>query len=400
MIRALLLATGLLTGPLQVAVDVEVTVGSPPHAIEIYLDGERVAELTDEPWSTWINLGEELTPRRLEAVSRDASGAVLDRRTRWLNLPDFPTGEDATPVVVLLDDPELEPEGLADVFRVGGQPATVLSVENPDAELWVVRDPRLMSELETAASLVIAETIQYPSAAVLIDGEMLRAGPDAALERLHDSSEFVKAAAAHRFATAWRAWRNYLPVDENTTVRMVSPWGAPVSQVETPRDIFTTSQPMDARKVGVLQNLFEMRPLGRWYRMADAIGIAGMEAAAGHGRRAVLVLTSDRGESDLSLFDLETVRKFLDQVGVPLRVWSFEHETAGSDSYWGPGTSRIQVPLTQSARPLATAHRSLLRMLRRQRVVWIAGRHLPHQIELAPSARGVHLVREIGEVVP
>ena len=400
MIRALLLATGLLTGPIQVAVDVDIPVGGPPQSIEIYLDSERVAELVEPPWSTWIDLGDELTPRRLEAVSRDASGAVLDRETRWLNLPDFPMGKDATPVVVLLDQPEQEPEGLKDAFRVGGRPATVLSVENPEAELWIVRDPRLMGELEAAASLVIADTIQYPSAAVLIDGEMLRAGPEVALEPLHDSSQFVQAAAAHRFATAWRTWREYLPVDEDTTVRMVSPWGAPVSQVETPRDIFTTTHPMDARKVGVLQNLFETRPLGRWYRMVDAIGIAGLEAASGHGRRAVLVLTSDRGEADLSLYGVEAIRGFLGELGVPLHVWSFEYHATGSDRTWGPGTIQIQAPLEKSARPLVAAHRTLLRSLRSQRVVWIAGRHLPHQIELAPSAHGMQLVRDFEANAP
>ena len=390
MIRALLVATGLLTGPVQVGIVVD----SPPHAVEIYLDGKQVAELSDAPWTTWVELGDELAPRRLEAVSRDASGAVVDRRSRWLNLPAFPPGDNATPIVVLLDDPKREPEGLTNAFRIDGEPAAVLSIENPDAELWIVRDPRLMDELETAASLVVAEIIRYGGASVLLDGETLRAGLDAALERLQDSPEFVKAAAAHRFAVAWNAWQTYLPVDEDTTVRMVSPWGAPVSQVETPRDIFTTTQPLDARKVGVLQNLFETRPLGRWYRMADAIGISGVEAASNHGRRAVLVLTSDTGESDLSLYDFKTIRRYLGDLGVPVHVWSFEYESGGSDSYWGPGTSRIQAPLTKTARPLWAAHQALLRTLRRQRIVWIAGHHDPARVELAPAAQGFHLVRD------
>lgn len=393
MIRALLVATGLLTGPLHV----DVLVDSPPHSVEIFLDGERVAELNEPPWSGWIELGDELTPRRLEAVSRDASGAEIDRQAHWLNLPGVPE-EDATPVVVLLDDPRREPDDLADIFRVDGKPAQILSIENPDAELWIVCDPRLMNEFETAAILVFGQRVQYAGAAALLDGDVLRAGPEAALERLQDSSGFVTASAAHRFDSAWHAWQTYLPVDSDTTVRMVSPWGAPVSQVETPREIFTTTQPMDARKAGALQILFETRPLGPWYRMADAIGIAAMEAAASHGRRAVLVLTSDRGESDLSLYDIKTIRDYLDDLGVPLHVWSFDYQSGGSASYWGPGTTRIEAPILESAEPLWAAHQPLLRTLRRQRVVWIAGRHHPGRVQLAPTAEGVYLVRDMGRI--
>jgi hypothetical protein len=41
--------------------------------------------------------------------------------------------------------------------------------------------------------------------------------------------------------------------------------------------------------------------------------------------------------------------------------------------------------------PLAQAAGELRRSLRRQRIVWLEGRHLPQKIELGPAARGISL---------
>lgn len=390
MIRAVLFAMGLVTGPFHVGIDFE----SPPHSVQISLDGEPVADISRPPWQAWIELGDELAPRRLEVVSFDRDGRELDRETRWLNSPEPRLRRDATPVAVLLDRPKETPDEIASWFEVDGSRAEVLDVENPGAELWIVRDPRLMAELETAAARVLADALELPGVTALLDGDTLRSGRERTLEHLESNTSAAFIMNRHRFPTAWRQWRDLLPLEQDTEIYFVSPWGAPVSQVETPRQIFTTTSPVDARANGVLLHLFTTRPLGRWYRLVDAVALAGLEAATGDRRRAVLVLTSDTGKSDLSLHDAPTVRRFLGKLGVPLRVWSFEYGVEASAKPWGPAARPIQAPLTGAAEPLSAAHQDLVATLDRQRIVWIAGRHLLDDVRLSDAARGLRLAHD------
>ena len=148
MIQTVLLAAGLLTG----SIHVQVQFASLPASIEILLDGQEVAQLTSSPWESWVELGDELKPRKLEVISRDSAGGELDRQVRWLNLstPTRGNQEDETPVTVVLDHPDQVPPGIGSWFEVDGRDVEVVAVENPGAELWIVRDPRVQRQLEQA----------------------------------------------------------------------------------------------------------------------------------------------------------------------------------------------------------------------------------------------------------
>jgi hypothetical protein len=47
----------------------------------------------------------------------------------------------------------------------------------------------------------------------------------------------------------------------------------------------------------------------------------------------------------------------------------------------------------QTGRQFDAALAALFKSLARQRIVWVAGTHLPHTVELGPLARGVRLAR-------
>jgi hypothetical protein len=80
----LTLFLGLVEGP-QV---VELAAAYETARVEVLLDGELRAVIDGgPPWRAPIDLGDELAPRRLEAVARDAAGEEVGRAEQWLNLP-------------------------------------------------------------------------------------------------------------------------------------------------------------------------------------------------------------------------------------------------------------------------------------------------------------------------
>jgi hypothetical protein len=80
----LTLFLGLVEGP-QV---VELAATGETARVEVLVDGELQAAIDGgPPWRAAIDLGDELAPRRLEAVARDAAGDELGRAEQWLNLP-------------------------------------------------------------------------------------------------------------------------------------------------------------------------------------------------------------------------------------------------------------------------------------------------------------------------
>ncbi|MCP4205355.1 MAG: hypothetical protein GY769_25875, partial [bacterium] len=86
MIVFVTLFLGLVFGPQSISV----IVGDEVDRVEIVVDGLRVAELADAPWSLEWDFGEDLAPRELEAVAFDAEGEEIGRARQWLNLPRQP----------------------------------------------------------------------------------------------------------------------------------------------------------------------------------------------------------------------------------------------------------------------------------------------------------------------
>jgi hypothetical protein len=111
---------------------------------------------------------------------------------------------------------------------------------------------------------------------------------------------------------------------------------------------------------------------GSEQRLTEAVAVAGMTAAAGGRKRAVLlVLGSAPGDTE----DLkpEAVRTYLGSLGVPLIVWAPENGTGP----WGPMRS------IATRRLLEKSVADLRDFLDRQLVLWVAGHHPYHELTLA-----------------
>lgn len=188
-----------------------------------------------------------------------------------------------------------------------------------------------------------------------------------------------------------------------------------------PYGIFDLSQPLTGEDGGIpwllthRQTYLDMP--GEPQRLADAVANAA-SFAVGNGRpRAVLLLVGPDSE-DHSQVSPSVVRRYLAAVGVPLRVWYLDTKAdvmntfdrkevereeeakrlAAAETSVEPLTHQEQVARVEAAwgapaavvtRPheLIDAAQDLGRELDAQRVVWIEGRWLPQEVELAGGRR-------------
>ncbi len=116
-------------------------------------------------------------------------------------------------------------------------------------------------------------------------------------------------------------------------------------------------------------------------QLADAVAIAGVVAATGDRRRAVLLIRSGAAE-DSSRFSPRIVRSYLQRLGVPLVVWSIAAGDGASPA-WGEERD------VSTYGRMSQALGELRKLLESQVVVWIEGSHLGHQIELTEKAVGL-----------
>src|SRR5262249_31661140 len=124
-----------------------------------------------------------------------------------------------------------------------------------------------------------------------------------------------------------------LQLEERDRVEIVWPVAKPTSLLHGRADLFEISHSLtvrDAALPGVLTRLF-LRGSHGSRRVTDAV--AGLEAYAGHSRRCALLVL---GDEDRSHYSVETVRRYLERMRVPLYVWSVKTilEPAPSSS-WG-----------------------------------------------------------------
>ena len=103
-------------------------------------------------------------------------------------------------------------------------------------------------------------------------------------------------------------------------------------------------------------------------QFADAVAVAAMATLEkGHRRTVVLVLSKF---ADTSLYAAPVVRSYLEEVGVPLFVWSAEGARPDLAAAWG----RIDDISTQTGMEAAVAR--LNASLAAQRIVWVAAEPL------------------------
>jgi hypothetical protein len=128
------------------------------------------------------------------------------------------------------------------------------------------------------------------------------------------------------------------------------------------------------------------RMLGEGLMLADAVAMAGIRAAQGNLRRAVLLLLGSERE-DVSRFHPDDARRFLGDLHVPLFVWDLSGEDGTAPADWRADRE------IRDFDELSRAARRIRYTLQEQRVVWLGGRLLPQSIELGPKAQGISLTK-------
>jgi hypothetical protein len=100
--------------------------------------------------------------------------------------------------------------------------------------------------------------------------------------------------------------------------------------------------------------------------LSDAVAVAGLRAAEGNHRRAVLLMLGPQRE-DVSRFPADVVRRFLADLHVPLVVWDLSGPGALAPASWRPDDA------IDGFEDLAAAAGQLRTLLDRQRIVWLSG---------------------------
>ncbi len=394
MIEFFSLFIGLTMGPQTI----ELVVLEPVTEVELRLDGDSLGTVSGEPWSLDHDFG-DLAPHELVAIARDGDGQEVERIRQWINLvPSWKS--DRTPVAVSLErGAELpQAEEMDRWFLAGGEPVAVSAVERGPAEVTIVRDPAVQPELHAIADsfyeaklIFLHPTItrEQRQKAVWTEGWM-ELEPDDARSRFR----------ARVLEAAQDSLRAVARLGEEVEVGFLSPWATPLSRVHSDREVYAITNRIDAEERGFLEITKDVASVDVAYRLADAVASAASELH-GIGRRRALVVMAAEPRKDEGMFTSAQVRGYLHSLQVPLLIWS----TSSSDLHpdWGrvrhvgfdPRSERRAWP-----DDFDEAAAELKRSLKRQRIVWLEGRHLPQSISLGRAARGIRMAADSQRIDP
>lgn len=443
MVSFVSLFLGLVLGPQTVAVQV----AAPVTRVEIHLDGELVAEIAGAPWEAQIDLGKALLPHELVAVAFDQNDAEVDRTIQWINLPRQPA---ETTILLERDDSgralnaHVSWESLVD-----DQPSAIraefdgspVDFDDPGRIPLPPHDPMelhfLRVEVEfggivtSNAEITFGGTYQDEVNSELtaipaeLTGRRRSTKPSEMQDWFTARDKPLRVAAVEkgpvdlivvRDRGAWprlrhirsEALASIVPRSEGGSQATTSLeqwfrpdnsgwfvwsfqllWPVPSRRVlgASPYDLFTHSQKYVGEfgsLHGWLTSIEQPDDNTGSQRLADAVAVAGVTAAGSNRRRAVLlVLGSDVEDSSEATPD--AVRRYLHALGVPLYVWTLEPTTYQTSS-WGKGED------ASTARLMARASSKIFHQLKRQRIVWVEGKHLPQQVSIVGPSRGMQLL--------
>lgn len=426
---------------------VEVMVAPSVARVDVLLDGSLACRMEAAPWRVPCDLGGELAPARLEAVAFDTDGGEIGRTVQWLNLPRPPAetrvlvegGEGGRGVTARLSwdaVADREPSEVRVTFD--GRP---LTPQDPRRISLPAHDPEQLhflraeltfpggasSVLEATFGGVYADRLERDLTGVPVqlegDGDLPEASELAGwLAGQQEALEVVAVETGpadvlvvrdlgaqedlNRLALPGSGVRRTGPgltgpgmavvgptspryvarLGRDHRLRLISTFENTLQRPDYSLQLFTSTEPFTAADGGLLWLLQGVRatpPADAPQRLADAVAAAGVEAAAGARRRAVVLVLGPNPE-DSSQFDAATVRGYLRALHVPLVVWRTRQVTAATAA-WGEATE------ISTATRLETAAKQLRRGLDRQRIVWVGGTHLPQEIALTDRARGLRL---------
>jgi len=436
---ALAFAT-LLIGLTVGRVPVEVLATAPVAQVRVLLDGAPVAAAVAPPWRVDVDFGAAPTPHRLEAIGLDSAGAEVARAVQWVNLPRPSAELD----LVLERDARGRPAAARLVWTTAlAHPPSAVRAELDGESVPLAGPARVALPPGTGTgSHFLRVEAEFPGGAVaareLAFGGAFVAGGESALTAIPVETAGgdapVAGAVAARLASGEPLYTAALekgsarivvvldagaiaPLEKAAGVRRERGrpklWGGLASrcrwlgsELSTGDDeVFVVDPgPQEIVRDGIASWLFTVRGRART-RAADLVGVlmrseldelsegrralsnavanAGLVAAAGGRRRAVVLILGEPGV-DGGYLGVEDARAFLRELDVPLRVWSpLAGAAADGGRAWGA------VRDVSTCRLLGQANREVLDTLERQRIVWVEGRHLPRDVVVVspPLAR-------------
>lgn len=422
----------LLLGIVVGVRSVTLLVTPPTERVQVFLDGRPLVELRAEPWQTDVDLGPEPMPHELEAVGYNHAGRITARAHQLVNLPrpsseasgvlEWAPGTPSPSALLLswnasriarpptvtawLDGQELPVSDsrrvqlppvdartphlvLATVAFMGGSPARVELAFGGDlqgqaaSELTAVPiEPSKGAQLSPAA---LAGRITREGLPLSVVG--VERGPSDVIVVVDwEATKTVTRPETLRVG-AFDRLKAPLPGEDALTV--LSPGPGYYRGSERVHASHAASEPIRPAKLLAtgrgLATLAQIAPPPHGQKLASAVALAGVQAMARGRRRAVVLVLAEGPTLDPSVSPCGTwsyspaaARRFLEALRVPLHVWSMTGPAPGPcTAEWGP------VEDVSSRALLETANRRLQEALDRQRVVWLAGRHLPQQIVVA-----------------
>ncbi|MCP3962493.1 MAG: hypothetical protein GY719_32020 [bacterium] len=433
MIEFVTLLLGLVTGshPVELA-----TVG-PVAQIELRLDGRTVEVRRREPWHFECDFGRAIRPHELVAVARDAQGREVGRARRWVNLQKQAVADAA---MVLSGGEQGRPEAVGLVWEslgqrrpqsidleLDGKPLTIvdpahvpLPAYDPGEVHYLSATLRFRDEtvslLETTFGggrgsemqselTAVAVTLDKGTRArrpedlagwFLVDGEPVpvHGVEDGTADLVVVRDPGVEPVLADLFRKiergqigAVRGRAAYGSLGHKTSMRVMSSAGAPLLPTEVTSEMFVRSERFDAEQAGLLWLAEQRRPQSFSLMFPNAVALAGMQAHASTRRRAVVLLLGD-SPADPGAYPASAARDYLRLLQVPFFVWAL---TPGERPEWPEARDLDLTQPRPGHRRLKEAVKELRRELEAQRVVWLEGRFLPQDVELAPEAVGIHL---------
>ncbi len=428
MVSFITLLLGLITGVHPVTV----AVSGPAAAVELELDGKSVGSLQGEPWTFRCDFGGALRPHRLRVVAKAADGHTLSTAEQWVNVPrpraevslSLESAGKGSPSAVHVTWKSLE---FANPKRIeatlDGKPIAVDASRielpkqlAPSSHFLSVRlvFPRgLVAKAElmfggaigeeasaelTAVPIVVEPNETLPEVEKMSDWFQAAGHPlqVVAVERSAAEVVIVRDLSVGNLKGRWRGQLQSGALAANDVARLLLPLASAEQRLGETVFLFDVSQPYKGSDGGIPWLLSAVEPdtgVGMKQSLADAVCVAGLYAAEGNMARAV-VLVLGSALNDRSTHGVEVARAYLRDLRVPLLVWTVSEQDNLAVAPWLEDPDHS--PILNSGQ-LARAIRALRASLADQAIVWVAGRHLPQDIELAKPGLSIRLAGAGGE---
>jgi hypothetical protein len=376
---------GLVAGDMPIRVEA----GAEVRAVEIRLDGETVARLAKPPWAASVNFGKELAPHELTAIAYDHGGDEVARDTQAVNLargnaevgvvlerkedgmharvlPRHYAGAKPAAVTVSLDGQPVSGTLLGKLERgaVHVVSAEVRFEDGVEAKQEVVFGGIFGEQLPAELTAVTVQEKRGRKKDCFVSGG--RTVAPAAVDKGRATIFFVQNGEADRYVRD-RLHKSLVDAhyfvfgDTDLAVMDVGSRGVPVEGAIA--ELFTGS--IDQNLFGILGVVLRDMRSVPGARFTDAVASAALTLLRRGRRAVVLVVGTEDVARDISMHSPATVRRYMERVGVPFRVWSLGGVTKELKEQWG------EVEDVSERALLVRAIHGLRRDLDRQRVAWL-----------------------------